>query len=194
VRIGGILAPLFAVVRVNGQEQINLQIPFALLQAAALSPRPAQAQQFVEVVVTSNGVSNAPVLMQLGAAQPGIFVPDFVNGAILHGLDNTPVSPQSPAVRGEAVVVYGTGLGAVENPPAAGVPAPAVPPLSPTLQRPTAMVGGVGAEVFFAGLAPNYVGLYQVNLFVPQSTPSGSVDVVITMNGVSSNAAKMQVQ
>jgi uncharacterized protein (TIGR03437 family) len=56
------------------------------------------------------------------------------------------------------------------------------------------MVGGVGAEVFFAGLAPNYVGLYQVNLFVPQSTPSGSVDVVITMNGVSSNAAKMQVQ
>jgi uncharacterized protein (TIGR03437 family) len=193
VRIGGILAPLFAVVRVNGQEQINLQIPFALVQAAALSPRPAQAQQFVEVVVTSNGVSNAPVLMQLAPAQPGIFLVGDGNGAILHA-DNRLVSAQNPAARGETVVVFATGLGAVQNPPAAGEPA-SLTTLSPTIPSfASATVGGMPAAVAFSGLAPGYVGLYQVNLVVPPGAPAGNVDLVITMNGVASNTAKMAVQ
>jgi uncharacterized protein (TIGR03437 family) len=193
VRIGGILAPLFAVVSVNGAEQINLQVPFSFAQAAASSPRPAQAQQFVEVVVTSNGVSNAPVLMQLAAAQPGIFLVDGVNGAILHA-DNQLVSAQNPAARGETVVVFATGLGAVQNPPAAGEPA-SLTTLSPTTPAlASATVGGMPAVVRFSGLAPGYVGLYQVNLDVPQIPTTGSVDLIITMNGVASNTAKMMVQ
>jgi uncharacterized protein (TIGR03437 family) len=193
VRIGGILAPLFAVVRVNGQEQINLQIPFALLQAAALSPRPAQAQQFVEVVVTSNGVSNAPVLMQLAPAQPGIFLVDGVNGAI-QDINNQLVSAQNPVARGRAVVIFSTGLGPVENPPAAGEPA-SLTTLSPTTPAfASATVGGTPAVVLFSGLAPGFVGLYQVNLVVPQIPAAGSVDLVVTMNGVASNTAKMVVQ
>jgi uncharacterized protein (TIGR03437 family) len=193
VRIGGILAPLFAVVRVNGQEQINLQIPFDFVQAAAASPRPAQAQQFVEVVVTNNGVSNAPVLMQLAPAQPGIFLVDGVNEAILHNSDNSLVSEQNPASHGEVIVIYTTGLGTVDNPPASGEPA-SLTTLSPTPILPSVTVGGRPAEVIFAGLAPGFVGLYQINLFVPQTSPAGSVDVVVTLNGVESNTAKMVVQ
>jgi uncharacterized protein (TIGR03437 family) len=191
VRISGVLAPLFAVVRLdNGQEQINLQIPFELIAAAQ---GPAQAQQFVEVVVTSNGVSNAPVLMQLAPAQPGIFLVDGVNGAILHGATNTLISAQSPATRGEAIVIFATGLGRVENPPATGNAA-SLTTLSPTIADPSVTVGGRQAEVIFSGLAPGFVGLYQINIYVPQSAPSGSADVVVTMNGVTSNTAKMAVQ
>jgi uncharacterized protein (TIGR03437 family) len=193
VRIGGILAPLFAMVRINGQEQINLQVPFALVQAAALSPRPAQAQQFVEVVVTSNGVSNAPVLMQLAPAQPGIFLLGDGSGAILHP-DNRLVSAQNPAARGGTVVVFATGLGAVQDPPPAGEPA-SLATLSPTIPSfASATVGGMPAAVAFSGLAPGYVGLYQVNLAVPPGAPTGNVDLVITINGVASNTAKMAVQ
>lgn len=192
VRIGGVLAPLFAVVRVNGQEQINLQIPFDLVQAVAASPRPAQAQQFVEVIVTSDGVSNAPVLMQIAPAQPGIFLIDGVNGAILD-VNNVLVSAQNPASAGDTVVVFATGLGAVENPPAAGAPASLVD-LSPTPVFATATVGGRAAVVSFSGLAPGYVGLYQVNLIVPAGVAAGAADVVVSMNGVASNTAKIAVQ
>jgi uncharacterized protein (TIGR03437 family) len=38
------------------------------------------------------------------------------------------------------------------------------------------------------------VGLYQVNLIVPSGTVAGNVDVVVTMNGVNSNTAKLAVQ
>ncbi len=188
VRVGGILAPLFAVVRVNGQEQINFQIPFASL------PGPAQAQQTAEVVVTNNGVSNAPVLMQLADAQPGIFLFDGVNGAIVHGANQLlAVSEQDPAERGEVVVIYATGLGAVENQPATGEPA-SLTMLSQTPVFPSVTVGGKPAAVGFAGLTPGYVGLYQINVTVPQDSPTGSVDVVVILNGVTSNVAKMAVQ
>jgi uncharacterized protein (TIGR03437 family) len=191
VRLGGILAPLFAVVRVNGQEQINLQIPFDLAQAVASSPRPAQAQQFVEAVITSGSVSNAPVLMQLAPAQPGIFLVDGVNGAILD-VNNVLVSAQNPASSGDTVVVYATGLGAVENQPVAGEPASSEV-LSPTPVFASATVAGRPAVVTFSGLAPGFVGLYQINLIVPAGA-SGDADVVITMNGVASNTAKMAVE
>ncbi len=192
VRIGGILAPLFAVVRVNGQEQINLHVPFDFIQAALSPGRPSQAQQFVEVVVSSNGVSNAPVLMQLAAAQPGIFVVDGVHGAILD-VSNVLISAQNPAAPGDTVVVFATGLGAVSNPPPAGEPA-SLEALSPTPVFATATVAGRPAIVTFSGLAPGFVGLYQVNLVVPMDTPSGDVDIAISMNGVASNTVKMAVQ
>jgi uncharacterized protein (TIGR03437 family) len=38
------------------------------------------------------------------------------------------------------------------------------------------------------------VGLYQINFTVPDSTPSGSASVVVSMNGVASNTAKLPVQ
>ena len=38
---------------------------------------------------------------------------------------------------------------------------------------PTATVGGVAAFVGFAGLAPGFIGLYQVNVQVPQGVAAG---------------------
>jgi uncharacterized protein (TIGR03437 family) len=56
-------------------------------------------------------------------------------------------------------------------------------------------IGGQAAQVLFAGLAPGFVGLYQINAVVPAAvSPGGSVTVVVTINNVSSNTVTIAVQ
>jgi uncharacterized protein (TIGR03437 family) len=55
-------------------------------------------------------------------------------------------------------------------------------------------IGNVQADVIFSGLAPGYVGLYQVNALVPAGVAAGSaVPVVISMGGASSNTVTIAV-
>ena len=88
------------------------------------------------------------------------------------------VTPQSPAQPGEVVTLYALGLGGVTPQPATG----AVTPLSPLFpldwpfgcyQGPE-WQSGTALDVPFAGLAPGMVGIYQVNLRLPDPLPSGN--------------------
>lgn len=72
----------------------------------------------------------------------------------------------NPASAGDALEIYCTGLGPVSPSVIAGTPASSTT-LSYTGNTVTATVGGKNAQVLFAGLAPGYVGLYQVNVTVP---------------------------
>lgn len=48
-------------------------------------------------------------------------------------------------------------------------------------------IGGVEAPVDFAGLSPQFVGLFQINAFIPQGVvPGPQVPVVIEQDGVRS--------
>jgi len=126
------------------------------------------------------------------AAQPGIFLPDGVDGAFLHA-DDSLVTTAKPASPGEVVLLYCTGLGAVTPEGITGAVASSTT-LSTSNIRPTVSVGGTSAAISFSGLAPALVGLYQINFTVPTGTPSGSASVVVTSNGVASNIAKLPVQ
>ena len=53
-------------------------------------------------------------------------------------------------------------------------------------------MNGVPADAIFAGLAPGWVGRYQVNARVPEGV-TGTVEVVLTVNGVASNPVNMPV-
>jgi uncharacterized protein (TIGR03437 family) len=98
-----------------------------------------------------------------------------------------------PARIGEYISIYATGLGDVSNRPAPGAASPASP-LATTLTTPTVTVGGVPATVSFSGLAPGYVGLYQINVQVPSGAPTGpNVPIVLTIGGVPSNTATIAV-
>ena len=89
--------------------------------------------------------------------------------------------------------IYGTGLGPVTNQPASGDPAPS-DPLSETVMTPTVTIGGVSATVNFSGLAPGFVGLYQVNATVPDNVPTGdAVPVVLNIGGAASNTVTIAV-
>jgi uncharacterized protein (TIGR03437 family) len=53
----------------------------------------------------------------------------------------------------------------------------------------------VPAAVTFAGVAPGFVGLYQVNVQVAPGTPSGSEQALqVRMNGVPGNTVTVAVQ
>ena len=124
------------------------------------------------------------------AANPGVFTTDGTTGVILHGVGNQPITATSPAAKGEVVVIYATGLGAVSPTPADGAAAGA----SQTAAKTTVSIGGIAGSVQYAGMAPGLVGLYQVNVEIPASVASGSVPVVITINGQSSKTVTMAVQ
>jgi uncharacterized protein (TIGR03437 family) len=134
----------------------------------------------------SSGLSQIPFGLSISCNSPdNTSVAEFVSPApSFFKLTNGAVGGV-PAVRGSYVSIYCTGLGDVTNRPANGAPAPPGPPYSETLVTPTVTIGGVPATVSFSGLAPNYVGLYQVNVQVPLNAPTGTVSVTISIGGAS---------
>ena len=74
-----------------------------------------------------------------------------------------------------------------------GSPAPGTPPLAEATVQPTVTLNGQDAPGQFAGLTPGFVGLYQVNFQVPLNAGTGDQTLIVTQNGVSSNASRLPV-
>jgi uncharacterized protein (TIGR03437 family) len=88
-------------------------------------------------------------------------------------------------------VIYASGLGAVSP----GVASGAVPEgLSSVVNPVSVSIGGIDSEVYFAGLAPGFVGLYQINVRVPAGAALGMVPVIVTAAGQTSGAAQLLVR
>ena len=184
VRIGGQDAPLFFV----GPEQINAQTLFQM------SPGDS-----VPVAVSAGGLLTAPQNYLIAPTQPGIFNVGGGQGAVLIANTDILVAPVGsipgrqtrPAEGGEFISIFCTGLGATNPTVGAGEPGAGETVTIPI----TATIGGVNASASFAGLAPGFVGLYQVNARVPEEVAPGSaVAVVITQDGIASNTVTIAVQ
>jgi uncharacterized protein (TIGR03437 family) len=107
--------------------------------------------------------------------------------------DNKLIGTGNAVRRGRIAQLYANGLGPVDNPPPSGEPSP-VSPLARTRIMPTVTIGGREAQVSFSGLAPYFVGLYQVNVTVPAEAPAGIQPIVISSNGVVSKTASLPIQ
>jgi uncharacterized protein (TIGR03437 family) len=189
VKINGVAAPLFFV----SPSQINFQVPWELL---------GQAQG--SITVTLNGVTSSSQTISLGPA-PGLFSVNSQGtgqGSILVANSDIVAAPEGsipgrnarPAKRGEFLSIFCSGLGDVTNRPPSGAPPPASA-LSATTATTAVRIGGIQAAAVFSGLAPGFVGLYQVNVQVPDSAPIGAaVPVVLTIGGASSNSVTIAVQ
>jgi uncharacterized protein (TIGR03437 family) len=175
-----IAVPLFY----SSSGQVNAQIPFE-----------ARAGTTATMTLSVDGLAGASLTLRVTPYNPGLFsrTQDGSGlGAILHG-NATPVTSDWPARPGESVSLYATGLGAVDNRPDTGKPASSVI-LSNTLTRPAVSIGGRDAVVTFSGLAPGFVGLYQVNVIVPADLVNGEHPVVLNIGGLSSNTVLLRVQ
>ena len=162
--------------------QVNAQLPFD----APLD--------FIQIRVrTAAGVSDAETI-SISRSSPRLFtVPSGGTGqaALLHSNFQL-VSRESPGTPGEWLIVYLTGLGEVSPAIAAGRPGgdgAGNGPLNKATATVTVTVGGRAAEVYFAGLAPGYAGLYQINFKVPDDALQGIPEVVVEASGSSSQRA-----
>ncbi len=187
INIGGVEAPLFF----TSDGQINAQIPFEL----APNSRP-----HVVVQTRRDGsgpeVVTVPETITLAEARPGIFSTNQQGsgqGAILD-VQRRLVDSAAPVAAGAIIQVFGTGLGAT-NPQVASGQAPGAEPMARVVVPVEAQVGGKPATVHFAGLAPGFVGLYQVNVEVPADVEAGpAVPLLLLQNGVPSNTVTLAVQ
>ena len=124
--------------------------------------------------------------------QPWIFnynVGGNTFGAILHAnfaLANT----ANPAKPGETVLIYCTGLGAVESPPEDGAAGNG----QHTMSMPEVTIAETKAIVSVSGLAPGFVGLYQIKVEVPAGLKAGNQPVVVDAGQVASNSVLLPVQ
>jgi uncharacterized protein (TIGR03437 family) len=176
VTINGLAAPLLFV----DKGQINAQVPWSVPAGTAA------------VIVTNNAAVSSPGSVQVVATSPGIFTVQYgVGQAIAINLDGTIAAPVGsipgltthPANRGDTILIYATGLGAVS--PAATDGKDSTDQLRNTVVTPTVLVGGIPALVQFSGLAPQFVGVNQLNVVVPLNTPTGDkVPLQLQMGGI----------
>ena len=181
VSIGGISAPLFY----SSGGQINAQIPFEL----PVNSRP-------QVVVSQGGALTVPEGITVAPTAPGIFAKNQQGsgqGAILNA-QYVLVDASAPAAAGDVVQVFATGLGATNPAVASGAAAPGAPPLAQVVATVTATIGGQPAQVQFAGLAPTFVGLYQVNVQIPSGLPPGPAALVLTAGPTTSNTVTLMLK
>jgi uncharacterized protein (TIGR03437 family) len=148
------------------------------------------------VQVSQPSSSALQQVIMVAPAAPGIFTTNQGQtgpGVILHAADFSLVTPSAPANPGEFVSIFCTGLGQLKHPVADGNAGPSPPP--ETVLAPQVTMGNIPANVNFSGLAPGFVGLYQVNVQVPLNSPTGvAVPLVLTSGGVSSNAVTIAIQ
>jgi uncharacterized protein (TIGR03437 family) len=179
-------------VTINGQDafidyissgQINVQVPSGLASGVQL------------LKVTSPGGVSPAYQVVINPAEPGLDAPpawningtqyvvaEFPDGTFVLPSGAIPGISSRPASPGDTMVLYGVGFGSVTPAIPAGEIVTQLNKLAAAFKI---SIGGVPAGISYAGLAPNYVGLYQFNIVVPQVPPGNSVPVTFELGGVS---------
>lgn len=131
-------------------------------------------------VVTNGGTKSNSVDVPLANSAPGIFsiAQTGVGAGAILKTDYSVVSSTNPVHRGDYIQIYLTGLGPVSPSVADGSAAP-TNPLALVPAPLAVFIGGIPGNVIFQGLAPGLAGLYQINVQIPASAPSGPTPLAI---------------
>jgi uncharacterized protein (TIGR03437 family) len=166
--INNVPVPLYYV----SPNQVNLQIPYETPTGQV-------------TLLLGNPYSNVSYRFQVAQAAPGIFM---TNGFVS--------APFSSASRGQITTLFMTGEGQVRPSLATGTSPSVGTPLArlPQPQLPVSVtVGGLPANIQFVGIPSGLVGVTQINYQVPADAPLGAQPVVVTVGGIASSAAKLNV-
>jgi uncharacterized protein (TIGR03437 family) len=172
-----------AIVRFVSPGQVNVQAPTNLPQSGPVN---------VEVI-NANGTSNsaqatvsksAPVVLapssfNVGGRQYAVALyPDFLTyvgrANLIAGANFRPAKPD------DVIILYGIGFGATNPAIPAGQIVTQLAPLPEGALK--ILFGQTPAQIDYAGLAPNYVGLYQFNVKVP-NVADGDQQVIFELDG-----------
>ena len=173
-------APLFFV----SPGQINFFVP--------MSAPTSGTSEFI-VQKKSVGQVIASGFISMGPATPSFFTTSQTGQGAIAALneDNTVNTPANRVARKGIIQLYGTGTGFIPNAPPDGVPASGTA-LIKTPQNLRVFMGTdeVPQEnIQFSGLAPNFVGLWQLNIVIPDKVlPDPAVPLAVLVNGVASTS------
>jgi uncharacterized protein (TIGR03437 family) len=172
VLFDGVPAPLFSV----GPYQHTVQAPFSIA-----------GKDNVTVQAFFREIPSNAIKVRVAEAAPGIFAFPGSNQALAVNQDGSRNAAAAPSDEGSIVLLYATGLGQTTPPTVAGKPAQ-VPLARPALPV-SLTIDGAPAEILYAGEAPGFVGLIQINARVARSSPpppirtARNVPVVLTVGG-----------
>jgi uncharacterized protein (TIGR03437 family) len=176
VTVNGTAVPLYFV----SPAQDNIILPQGLPTAGTAN---------LLVVRPSTGQILGAAEIPLQTTSPALFTLDASGSGQLLGVnfqDGTTNSGTHPVVRGQYIILYGTGVGPVPNPPLDGAAATGQS-ASDFPQVYIASSGGTTANpldpfipctVTYSGLAPGFAGLWQINVLIPQNAQSGTAVVL----------------
>jgi uncharacterized protein (TIGR03437 family) len=176
-------------------KQINFYVPMK-------APTTGNAE--VIVMQKSTGRIYAAGSAPMQPFSPAVLMADFTGvnrQALVLNADGSINSPTNPASRGSWISIYAVGQGFVDNAPPDGSPAPSSPLLTTGLTPQINIAGQypedyqrspndppAGQFVNFSGLAPGFVGLWQINAYIPGLvTPATQVPLLIFMGSRPSN-------
>ena len=172
--------------------QANIQLPWETNGAE------------VDVLARASDLVSASESVRIATVSPGVFTMDQSGSGqaavLIAGSGGALAAPRGsfpgarPAMIGETLEIFATGLGAVTNRPATGAASP-TSPLARTIETPSVIVDVEPASVIFSGLTPGFVGLYQVNAQLVGDFPSGdAVPLRLTIGGVEANPTTIAIQ
>jgi uncharacterized protein (TIGR03437 family) len=163
----------------------------------------------IAVRVADTGELIAGGSLAVAGVSPGLFTAsqDGKGQAAATNQDGRVNSSANAATKGSVITLYGTGQGQVSPPVSDGVAAPGSP-LSSTVTVPTSdartcvtsqpsmcvAVGTSFGEIQYSGLAPGYIGLWQINVKIPQDAATGNVSIRVLINGAPSNTVTIAIR
>jgi len=161
VLINGTAAPLF-----RTRSSLNPQLIYALVPS---SISPANGVHYATFQVVNNASSSKQVTLNTNYTAPGLFAISQGGVGDAAALDgNTLITAASPAKISDTIEMFGTGFGSVYPlivPEGAG--ASSVQPFNLVTANTSITVDNWDATLPYVGMAPGYIGEYQINLTVP---------------------------
>lgn len=172
VLIAGFAAPLFYA----QDTQVNAQVPYEIAGSST-----------ADVEVFFQGISGGKITLAVANSEPGIFTLRSGSGpAVIVNQDGSLNSEANPASSGSVITLFATGEGLDQ--PAAEDGKPSAAPLPKPMLPVTLNVGAAPAEILFAGTAPGYAGLMQINARLPPNVVPGRTSVVLRVGTAASQA------
>jgi len=172
--VNGVPSPIFFV----SPTQVNAQIPYEVSVGRGTA------------IGMVGGNPSPPVTLTIDPSAPSLWLLGQ-NQALVQNQDGTINGPEHPALAASIVTAYLTGQGMLDVPIPTGSAAPRDPLIGAAAQV-SATVGGLDAEIRFAGMAPGAVGVFQVNLRIPTLAP-GDYQLAVEVGASISNTALLTV-
>ncbi|MBZ5584974.1 MAG: hypothetical protein LAQ30_22745 [Acidobacteriia bacterium] len=195
VLFNGVATPLFYV----SSSQINFYVP---MRDSAGNPTPTTGFLDVQVVRKSTGQVLGAGLIPMAPTAPALFMnPPGQTGpsrlaAIINDDDGTVNSQTNPAKRGSYISLWGTGQGFIANAPPDGTASTGIVNADPKFDLKVFLGSDYldcngcaqgNGEIQYSGLAPGYVGLWQINIKIPPLVGTGTTSaqaLIVRLNNV----------